>query len=88
MPEERDVGKKIYSTKKAEEDIYEGIESHRESERSEEREGGPTAPMRDLRGPIVLSSSTYTSEDESFESAERKPPVNKKKGNEASKPGK
>ncbi|WP_128567045.1 hypothetical protein [Methanocella paludicola] len=88
MPEEKDVDKNVYSTKKPGKDIYEGIESHRESEMGEEREGGPTAPMRDLRGPVVLSSSTYTSEDESFDSAERKSPEDKKKGSEDSKLGK
>lgn len=79
MPEEKDVDKNVYSTKKPGKDIYEGIESHRESEMSEEREGGPTAPMRDLRGPIILSGSTYVGEDKEFEEEKRKPVEEQKK---------
>jgi len=74
MAEEKDVDKKVYSTKKEPvKDIFEGIESHVESRMSEEREGGPTAPMRDLRGPIVLSESTYVGEDKGFDEKKRKP---------------
>jgi hypothetical protein len=80
MPEEKDVDKNVYSTKKEPvKDIYEGIESHVESRMSEDREGGPTAPMRDLRGPIVLSESTYVGEDKEFEEQKRKPVGEKKK---------
>ncbi len=79
MPEEKDVDKRIYSTKKPDEDVYEGIESHIESRRDEDREGGPTAPMRDLRGPIVLSESTYVGEDKEFDEEKRRPVEEQKK---------
>jgi len=81
MPEDRDVDKKVYPVKKIcpGEDIYEGIESHREGEREEDRKGGPEAPMKDRTGPIVLSPSTYVEEDEALEREKRKPPGEQKK---------
>lgn len=81
MPEEKDVDKNIYTVNRPEkrEGLYEGIDSHAESERNEEREGGPDAPMKDLTGPIVLSESTYVGEDSSFEEEKRKPPPAQKK---------
>lgn len=81
MPEGKDVDKKIHTVKKPDrnEDIYEGIESHSESERNEDREGGPEAPMRDLRGPIILTPSTYVEEDEAFDRKKLRAPGKKKK---------
>lgn len=81
MPEEKDVDKKLYTAKKSgeKEDIYEGIESHYESERNEEREGGPTAPMEERSGPIILSPSTYVEEDKEFEEEKRAPAEELKK---------
>lgn len=81
MPEERDVNKNVYPVKKPGQvkDIYEGIESHTESERSEEREGGPRAPMKDLTGPVVLSPSTYVEKDKALEEEKRRPLEEQKK---------
>ncbi len=81
IPEEKDADKNVYPVKKPGKvtDIYEGIGSHAGSERDEEREGGPTAPMEDRRGPVVLSPSTYVEEDEALEKAKRKPPEERKK---------
>jgi hypothetical protein len=75
MPEERDVNKKVYPVRKQgkTEDIYEGIESHYESERNEGSERSPTAPMENRDGPIVLSPSTYVEEDRAFEEEKRRP---------------
>ena len=73
MPEENDVDKNIYKVKRdpRKEKLYEGLESHAESERDEDREGGPEAPMKDMTGPIVLSHSTYIEEDREFEEEKR-----------------
>lgn len=81
MPEEGDVDKKIWPVKKTggKEDIYEGIESHFESIHGEDRKGGPMAPMEDLRGPIVLSPSTYVEEDSTLEEEKRRPAKGQKK---------
>lgn len=81
MPEEKDVKKNVYPVKKPDKagDIFEGIESHYESERNEEREGGPEAPMKDRRGPIVLSPSTYVEEDTALEEEKRRPLEKQKK---------
>jgi hypothetical protein len=77
----RDVDKDVYPVKKPGKarDIYEGIESHYESERNEEREGGPEAPMKDLKGPVVLSPSTYVEEDKALEEEKRRTPEEQKK---------
>lgn len=81
MPEEKDVDKNVYPVKKPfkTKDIYEGIESHYESERNEEREGGPESPMKDRTGPIVLSPSTYVEEDKALEEEKRRPLEEQKK---------
>ncbi len=81
MPEDEDADKNVYPVKKAGKvtDIYEGIGSHVESEREEEREGGPPAPMKVRSGPLVLSPATYVEEDAALEEEERKPPKEQKK---------
>lgn len=81
MPEGEDVNKNVYPARKPGRtgDIYEGIESHTESERSEDREGGPEAPMRGRTGPIVLSPSTYVEEDRALEEEKRRPLEEQKK---------
>jgi hypothetical protein len=79
MPQ--DVDKNVYPVKKPGriKDIYEGIGSHSESEREEEREGGPESPMRERTGPVVLSPSTYVEEDKALEEEKRKAVGQKKK---------
>ncbi len=79
MPEEKDTNKDVYTVKKPGKDIYEGIGSHYESEREEERKGGPEAPMKDLKGPVILSPSTYVEEDKALEDTKRRPPEEQKK---------
>lgn len=81
MPEGKDVDKNVYGVGKPKKtkDIYEGIESHYESERDEEREGGPRSPMRDRTGPIILQPSTYVEEDKEFDEEKRAAPEELKK---------
>ena len=81
MPEENDVDKNIYKVNRdpGKEDLYEGLESHAESERDEDREGGAEAPMKNMTGHIVLSSSTYVEEDREFEEEKRRPVEEQKK---------
>jgi len=81
LPEDKDVNKTIIKINRSrgKKDLYEGIGSHYESERNEDREGGPEAPMRDLTGPIVLSPSTYVEEDEAFEEGKRRQTGEQKK---------
>jgi hypothetical protein len=81
LPEENDVDKNIYKVNRdpGKEDLYEGLESHAESERDEDREGGPEAPMKDMIGHIVLSGSTYIEEDRGFEEEKRRPVEEQKK---------
>jgi hypothetical protein len=75
MPEENDIDKNVYKVekKKEQEDLLEGIESHAESERSEEREGGPASVDRAGKGPYVRSC-LYTCEDTEVEEEKRHPP--------------
>jgi hypothetical protein len=81
LPEGNDADKTIYKVNKnpGKEDLYEGIESHAESERDEDREGGPEAPMKDMTGHIVLSPSTYVEEDREFDEEKRRPMEEQKK---------
>lgn len=79
MPEENDADKNVYTTKKPEKDICEGIESHYESERDEGSDRDPTAPMKDRTGPVILSESTYVEEDKEFEEEKRAPAEELKK---------
>lgn len=74
MPDEYDKIKKVYDLEKnKEKDLYEGIESHAESERDEAREGGPASVDRGKKGPYVRSC-LYTCEDKEFEEEKRHPP--------------
>jgi hypothetical protein len=74
LPEDKDVNKTIIKVNRnpGKKDLYEGIGSHYESERNEDREGGPEAPMRDRTGPIVLTPSTYVDEDKEFDRKKRR----------------
>jgi hypothetical protein len=75
LPEGDDVDKTIITVNRGprKKDLYEGIEGHAESEREEEREGGPEAPMKDRTGPVVLSPATYLEEDKEFDEERRRP---------------
>ncbi len=81
MPEENDVDKTIYKVNRipGRKDLYEDIPSHAESEREEDRKGGPRAPMKDREGPVVLDPSTYVDEDRSLDKEKRRSPEEQKK---------
>lgn len=74
MPEGNDIDKTIYKVEKnmADKDIFEGIESHAESERSEERKGGPASVDRDAKGPYVRAC-LYPCEDLALDRKQRHP---------------
>ncbi len=75
MPEGSDIDKNIYKVEKnkGEKDIFEGIESHAESERSEERKGGPASVDRSAKGPYVRAC-LYPCEDIDLDREQRHPP--------------
>ena len=75
MPEGNDIDKRIETVKKhtGGKDIFEGIGSHAESERSEERKGGPASVDRSAKGPYVRAC-LYPCEDAGFDREKRHPP--------------
>jgi hypothetical protein len=75
MPEGNDIDKNIYRVEKhsVDEDIFDGISSHVESERDEERKGGPASVDRSAKGPYVRAC-LYPCEDAGFDRERRHPP--------------
>ena len=75
MPEGNDIDKSIETVEKhaGGKDIFEGLESHAESERSEERKGGPASVDRSTKGPYVRAC-LYPCEDADFDRERRHPP--------------
>jgi len=75
MPEGNDIDKNIYKVEKytRNKDILEGIASHAESERNEERKGGPASVDRGAKGPYVRSC-LYPCEDVYLDREQRHPP--------------
>lgn len=75
MPEGSDIDKNIYKVEKTkgEQDLFEGIESHAESERSEERKGGPASVDRSAKGPYVRAC-LYPCEDLALDREQRHRP--------------
>jgi hypothetical protein len=75
MPEGSDIDKNIYKVEKhvSDKDIFAGIQSHAESERDEERKGGPASVDRSAKGPYVRAC-LYPCEDEKLDRERRHPP--------------
>ena len=69
------MDKNIYNVEKTtgNKDIFEGIGSHAESERGEERKGGPASVDRSAKGPYVRAC-LYPCEDLVWEQERRHPP--------------